>query len=106
MLVGPQGPTGAQGPRGVQGTQGPQGPSVLANSFYVYGSATGAPNATAYADCGSARILSGGGACVNFVDYSAAMGHSSPAGNGWSVGCVSSSGSFVGVNVYALCSLN
>ena len=103
MLVGPQGPQGAQGAQGPQGAQGMQGPSALENSFYAYGSMVGAPNATAYASCGAARVVSGGGVCINYVDYFASMGHSNVAGHGWSGGCISSSGGLVGVQAFALC---
>lgn len=103
LTVGPQGPAG---PQGAQGPQGATGQSALANSFYANGYAQGAPHATAYANCGAARVVSGGGSCLNLVDFSASMGHSNASGNGWSVGCSSSSGMLVGVQAYALCAPN
>lgn len=67
------------------------------------GSASGLRFATAWANCGGAKLVGGGGSCSADNGY-AAMPTSQPNGNSWQVICDAFQGGFVTANSWATCS--
>lgn len=67
------------------------------------GSASGLRFATAWANCGGATLVGGGGSCSAGNGY-AAMPTSQPNGNSWMVVCDAFQGGFVTASSWATCS--
>lgn len=67
------------------------------------GSGDGIRFANAYAGCGSAVMVGGGGTCEAADGY-ASMPTSQPNGNGWQVVCDAFNGGYVIARVWATCS--
>lgn len=59
---------------------------VQPNTYPASGSGSGYNSATAYADCGSGKVLGGGGTCSNGQGL-VAISISEQNGNGWSIAC-------------------
>jgi|GEM_PF-4467932 len=76
---------------------------VQPNVTTAAGSASGFRFATAWANCGGATLLGGGGSCRADNGY-AAMPTSQPNGNNWQVTCDAFQGGNVVASAWATCS--
>lgn len=76
---------------------------VQPNTYQANGSGAGWRFASAYADCGGATLLGGGGSCWAPQGFTV-LATSQPNGNGWLVSCDTTKDQDNYASAYAICS--